>query len=168
MNLPAAIILESLGLLLVLTFVALGVVMYYECHERSFRESGVLSKIISIMCFVAVIIGFSVGVFFTVKEYKTSYEELEYNIYSLDRGIEIEGHFTLGTGSINTNIAYYFYIETYRGFELKSIANSDTKIYLVETEERDPCIVTKKESNSFEKYKIIYVPIGTIVRAYTG
>ena len=89
-------------------------------------------------------------------------------IYSLDRGTEVNGHFSLGCGSIDSDITYYFYVETERGFELKSISSDNSKIYLVETDEKYPSIVTKKDKDSFGTYKVIYIPVGTIVKSFTG
>lgn len=131
-------------------------------------KPGVVSKILPIMGFLIVVAGFSAGVFFTVRQYNKSYENVEYEIYSLDRGVEVEGRFALGSGSINSDIAYYFYVETDRGFELKNLTSSDSSIYLVETDERTPCVVTKKDSKNFQTYKVIYVPIGTVVRSFKG
>ena len=71
-------------------------------------------------------------------------------------------------GWIDSNIAYYFYVETDRGFELKSISSDDNKIYLVETDEKSPSITTKKDSDSFGTYKVIYVTVGTIIKSFTG
>lgn len=168
MSLAAAIVLESIGLLFVISFILCGVVVYEENYHLRDDRIGIGCKLFLSISIILATIGFAIGATFTAKAYNKSYETVEYEIYSLDRGAEVSGSFALGSGSIDTYIAYYFYVETDKGFELKRITNSSTSIYLVETNERTPCVVTIKEPKSFGTYKVIYVPVGTVVKSFVG
>ena len=66
--------------------------------------------------------------------YYDSYEKVLYEeIESVDRGLDTEGHFSLFSGYVESNVAYFFYVETDRGYELKQVTTkNDNKIYLVE------------------------------------
>ena len=168
MNLITAIILEVVGFIF-LDLISLGIIYAiacddYNCEKRLPKEAAIAMMIFSFVVAIACVI----SVIFTSRSYNESYENIEYEIYSLDRGTEVTGHFSLGCGSIDSDITYYFYVETDRGFELKSISSDNSKIYLVETGEKSPSIVTKKDKDSFGTYKVIYVPVGTVVKSFTG
>lgn len=168
MNLVGTIILEVLLFVIVMALAFAIIIIYSEhCHDEG-RKPGILSITISILSISAIVTGFSLWAVFTANDYHSSYEKLNYEIYSLDSGTSVEGNFVLGSGSIESHITYYFYIKTERGFELQKITTEEMAIYLVETNQKKPSIVEKKEKDSFEKYRVIYVPEGTIVKSFTG
>ena len=122
----------------------------------------------------AVAIGSIVGLGFLtaakVKEERLYYEwfpqeieeELYPQIYSLSLHDNVEGHFCLGSGSINTENYYYFYIDSkYDTYQLTKLKNKGN-VYIKESD-TTPKVVERKDANSTEIYYIIYVPVGTVV-----
>ncbi len=98
--------------------------------------------------------------------YSEYHEEVVYNeIYSVTRENEVEGHFTLGCGSINTDTYYYFYIQTepnvYRLTKLKVDGNT----YIKEVNDNFNIIAVNPE-NSFTIKYYVNVPKGTIIKSY--
>lgn len=129
-------------------------------------------KITTITTGVVLSIGIVVGMFFWgkyyVDDYNSEYTETVYEeIYSLDRGTEVSGSFTLGSGSVEENIVYYFYVETDRGFQLKSVSADYNEIYLIEDDGVTPHLDKIKQKGEYPYYAI-YVPEGTIVRQFQG
>lgn len=101
--------------------------------------------------------------------YYDSYEKVLYEeIESVDRGLDTEGHFSLFSGYVESDVAYFFYVETERGYELKQVTvKNGNKIYLVEDNTRTPQIIQKKEVGEHAYIQII-VPVGTVVKEYRG
>lgn len=101
--------------------------------------------------------------------YYESYETVLYKkIESVDRGSDIEGRFSLFSGYVESNVAYFFYVKTEHGYELKQVTvKNDNKVYLVEDNTRTPQIIQKKEVGE-RAYTQIIVPTGTIVKDYRG
>jgi hypothetical protein len=89
-------------------------------------------------------------------------EELYPQIYSLSLHDNVEGRFTLGSGSINTENYYYFYIDSkYDTYQLTKIKNKGN-VYIKESD-GTPKVVERKDANSADIYYVIYVPVGTVV-----
>ena len=165
-----------LGVYIICIIVGFGVIAWegYVCGDPCTPHKIILKKkIIVLSISISIAVGSTVGMFFWGKSiadnYNAKYTETVYDeIYSLDRGSAVEGSFTLGSGTIDTYIAYYFYIETDHGFQLKTLRIDDyTEIYLVEDDNTTPHVVKIKEKGG-NPYYIIYVPEGTVVQQFEG
>lgn len=97
-------------------------------------------------------------------EYQTPSSTHIVDIMSISRGSSVEGHFTLGSGTIEETSYYFYYYETDKGIKLGKVEADDT--YIVETSEFIPSIYEVKEANTFSTYNILYVPIGTVMTVY--
>ena len=97
-------------------------------------------------------------------EYQTPSSTHIVDIMSINRGSSVEGHFSLGSGTIEETSYYFYYYETDRGIKLGKVEADDT--YIVETSEFIPSIYEVKEANTFLTYNILYVPIGTVMTVY--
>lgn len=97
------------------------------------------------------------------------YEKQEhlYDIASLERNSEVEGHFSLGGGYIDTNPVYYFYVLAEKGYILGKIDALNT--YIIEDDTIAPSVykVEAKKGREKTEYYIMYVPIGTIIKEYS-
>jgi hypothetical protein len=104
------------------------------------------------------------------------YKEHLHWVKSLGNDKYLEGSFTLGSGTIGEVDYYFYYMETSSGYKRLKVRVSNT--YLVETDSRPPEIVEDKEyvndsdmflkhmNNDRVKYKVMYVPKGTIIRDF--
>ena len=96
--------------------------------------------------------------------YNKTYNYTKYEIVSIEKNSEVEGHFTLGSGYINSDKVYYFYTITDIGYKLESANYKYT--YLVEDSSVTPHVQHIKEAKSYSSYYIIYCPEGTIVKEF--
>ena len=87
------------------------------------------------------------------------------DIMSICRGCSVEGHFALGSGTIEEESYYFYYYETEKGIKLGKVPADNT--YIVETDEFVPSIYEVKEANTFSTYNNLYVPIGTVMTVYS-
>lgn len=87
------------------------------------------------------------------------------DIMSISRGSSVEGHFALGSGTIEEESYYFYYYETEKGIKLGKVPADNT--YIVETNEFVPSIYEVKEANTFFTYNTLYVPIGTVMTVYS-
>ena len=87
------------------------------------------------------------------------------DIMSISRGSSVEGHFTLGSGTIEEESYYFYYYETEKGIKLGKIPADNT--YIVETDKFVPSIYEVKEANTFFTYNNLYVPVGTVMTIYS-
>ena len=87
------------------------------------------------------------------------------DIMSISRGSSVEGHFALGTGTIEEQSYYFYYYETEKGIKLGKVPADNT--YIVETDEFVPSIYEVKEANTFFTYNNLYVPVGTVMTVYS-
>lgn len=96
--------------------------------------------------------------------YETKYEEVIYDsIYSLNLQNEVNGHFILGCGNVDTDSYYYFYIKSvYDTYKLEKLHSNNV---LIKESNETPKILQVKEANSEKVFTIIYVPVGTIVES---
>lgn len=99
-------------------------------------------------------------------------------IVSLDSDISSSGSFFLGIGSVSGSKKYYYFVETPRGMNSRSVYATNS--YINETDSLDPKVVhhdfqEEEEIWSFyipaphvrpDDYTEIYVPEGSIVREY--
>ena len=87
------------------------------------------------------------------------------DIMSISRGSSVEGHFALGSGTIEEQSYYFYYYETEKGIKLGKVPADNT--YIIETDEFVPSIYEVKEANTFSTYNNLYVPIGTVMTVYS-
>lgn len=87
------------------------------------------------------------------------------DIMSISRGSSVEGHFALGSGTIEEESYYFYYYETEKGIKLGKVPADNT--YIIETDEFVPSIYEVKEANTFFTYNNLYVPIGTVMTVYS-
>jgi hypothetical protein len=135
---------------------------------------------------VAFLAVFVIGLVITSGCYTMStYEESE-SIYNLDNPASmVSGHFVLGSGYVNTNLCYLYYIQNERGnYELKWVDASITEISM--DEENNPYVVKtmgrscdsddplRKAAGggitchpSFPTHAVFHVPKGTITQTYS-
>lgn len=97
-------------------------------------------------------------------EYNAEYTKHVADIMSISRDSGVEGHFTLGSGSVKSVQYYFYYYETDKGVKLGKIGSDNT--YIIETNEYSPSIYEVKESHTFQHYYNLYVPYGTIITTY--
>lgn len=98
-------------------------------------------------------------------EYQTPSSTHIVDIMSISRGSSVEGHFALGSGTIEEESYYFYYYETEKGIKLGKVPADNT--YIVETNEFVPSIYEVKEANTFFTYNNLYVPIGTVMTVYS-
>lgn len=96
--------------------------------------------------------------------YNSSYVKHKTNIMSISREGVVEGHFSLGCGTIKDVQYYFYYYETTKGVLLGKVESEES--YIIETSEYVPSIYEVKEKHTLNIYNKIYVPIGTIVTTY--
>lgn len=82
-----------------------------------------------------------------VKINRYDVKEKSIKIYSLETGKEINGDFVLGSGGVNEEIKYYFYIDYGKGKKIQSVDADDT--ILIETKG-----IPKLVKRSYDKNKI--------------
>ena len=101
-------------------------------------------------------------------------------IYSVTNHTGIEGHFVLGTGSINTEMYYFYFEEGELGLRIGKLKASETEIIESDSEYTIPEIVTYKlvpkkndwffglgNERLFPKYKkVLSLPKGSIKVKY--
>lgn len=87
------------------------------------------------------------------------------DIMSISRGSSVEGHFALGSGTIEEESYYFYYYKTEKGIKLGKVPADNT--YIIETDEFVPSIYEIKEANTFSTYNNLYVPVGTVMTVYS-
>lgn len=105
----------------------------------------------------------------------------EINIYSIGLHDSTYGSFTLGTGTIQTRFVYAFYCSNGDDYYTLEWVYADG-VSIKETNDIQPCLVTyakrykggKRESlmwsfgnDSSKRYRVLYVPEGTVVQSYS-
>lgn len=119
-----------------------------------------MSSIFGIFSLVLTIIGIC-----HYPEYQTPSSTHVVDIMSISRGSSVEGHFALGSGTIEEESYYFYYYETEKGIKLGKVPADNT--YIIETAEFVPSIYEVKEANTFFTYNNLYVPIGTVMTVYS-
>lgn len=130
----------------------------YEADDASFGMH--ISSIFGVIVLVLTIVGIC-----NYPVYQTPSKTHIVDIMSISRGSSVEGHFTLGSGTIEETSYYFYYYETDKGVKLGKIEADNT--YIVETDEFIPSIYEVKEANTFSTYNTLYVPFGTIMTVYS-
>ena len=72
------------------------------------------------------------------------YNILIANILSIKQDNSVNGHFILGTGSIQDVQYYFYYYNTDKGIKLDKVKSD--KSYIIETDEYEPSIYKVKET----------------------
>lgn len=127
-------------------------------------------------------------------DYNLTQKEIKYKtipIYSLKNDTQIQGNFTLGTGSLYETEYYYFYIKNSRGnFERGEVPVRHAEIN--ETDNKQPAVLipyviktirkdnlkhpklwyfntqnTSKTSETYTDKRILRVPKGTIIKKFS-
>lgn len=70
---------------------------------------------------------------------KVYYEKSE-KVYSLNSAPGTSGNFTLGTGSVNSHLVYYYYVEDENGFKIAKSVNAEETL-INNTNEKEPQII---------------------------
>ena len=134
---------------------------FYDWNGHFKKKIGI--PIISIC--MSIIIGCMFpGIFMSQKVKYDSWSQFEYNIVSLERSSEVEGHFFIGSGHVNGTQYYYYYRETDKGYKLEKARTDYT--YLIETDTITPSLYLCKDSGEIDSYYKIYCPVGTIIKEY--
>lgn len=112
---------------------------------------------------------------------ETSMQEVSnVEIYSLNNDTEISGHFAFGSGMIQEEMYYYYYVKGDYGYKIKKLKAKDVEIVEREDEELIANIITYKKKlvkennwvalgrDLFEQTHrvIMYVPKGSIKIIY--
>ena len=119
-----------------------------------------MSSIFGVFALVLTIVGICY-----YPEYQTPSSTHVVDIMSISRGSSVEGHFALGSGTIEEESYYFYYYETEKGIKLGKVPADNT--YIIETDEFIPSIYEVKEANTFFTYNTLYVPIGTVMTVYS-
>ena len=130
----------------------------YDDEDASIRMA--ISSIFGVVVLILSIIGIC-----HYPVYQTPSKTHIVDIMSINRGSSVEGHFSLGSGTIEETSYYFYYYETDKGIKLGKVEADDT--YIIETHEFIPAIYEVKEANTFSTYNILYVPIGTVMTVYS-
>lgn len=105
---------------------------------RYYLVGALFASLISVVLWLALL---TVGAFTNFESTKVVSET---PIVSLDRGKTLEGSFVLGTGSIDSHISYYYYLEVGEGeYEMDKISTRNTRVIIAEGHD-DPMIVEYK------------------------
>lgn len=119
-----------------------------------------MSSIFGAVALVSTIVGIC-----SYPEYQTPSSTHVVDIMSISRGSSVEGHFALGSGTIEEESYYFYYYETEKGIKLGKVPADNT--YIIETDKFVPSIYEIKEANTFFTYNNLYVPIGTVMTVYS-
>jgi hypothetical protein len=96
-------------------------------------------------------------------------------IYSLELGKEISGGFVLGTGGINDELKYYFYVDKEGGKQIESVdadscvlieEKGKPRIKYFEYEDHEDYTIENEMDENIEAF--LYVPKNTIKRKFDG
>lgn len=119
----------------------------------------------SIIGFI-VILALSLGISIPLETncYNSQYENVVYKIKSLKSEVGASGRFFLGSGHIETQSYYFFYIQYDKGYRLEKITTSNTYINALEESQYDAPVLTKKKNKGeWCNYYMIYIPQDYIV-----
>lgn len=156
MTLKGAIILTIVISVLV-SFVACLLGIKFGEEDKITRES--------IINFV-VILAMSLGICIPLETngYNRQYENVVYEIKSLKSEVGASGRFFLGSGHIETQAYYFFYVQYDKGYKLEKITTSNTYISALEESQYDTSVLTKKSNKGeWGSYYMIYIPQDYII-----
>ena len=149
-----------LGVILIIALTLFIVSIYLD--KNSWNDYSILEILTGVvgcasLLFAAVLI--PLGALET-NSYNTEYNKFICNLISLRVQSSIEGHFCLGTGSINGKEYYYYGYESSYGFGQDKTEVS--KSFIVEDDTKTPSLYHIKEKGLNNDRYIYYVPTGTI------
>ena len=150
----------TFGLLLVISLVFLFTEGITDYKYDGYKKTLVLSSLGTAISVFGLVIFILVGSLKMSERRNEHYDRFEYNIVSLERAAGIEGHSTLGTGSISDKQYYIVYHETQYGYMQAKFGVEST--YIREESANNPRVHRWKEAGSEYYYFTIYVPNGYV------
>ena len=100
----------------------------------------------------------------TSKAYE-QYEKFICNILSIRNESGVEGSFCLGSGYVKDTQYYLYYHQTDKGIKMDKVEADKT--YIIETNDRVPCIYEIKNRGDYYSFYELYVPENTLILSYT-
>lgn len=156
MTLKGAIIL-TIVISVLISFVACLLGIKIDEEDKITKKS-----IISFIMILTLSLGISIPL--ETECYNSQYENIIYKIKSLKSEVGASGRFFLGSGHIETQAYYFFYVQYDKGYRLEKITTSSTYINALEESEYDAPVLTKKKNKGeWDAYNIIYIPQDYIV-----
>lgn len=110
----------------------------------------------------------SISLTFAICCTSTAYEQYERficNILSIRNESGVEGSFCLGTGYVKDTQYYLYYYQTDKGIKMDKVEADKT--YIIETNDRVPCIYEIKNRGEYYSFYELYVPENTLILSYT-
>lgn len=153
---------------------SLAIATHIEIAEKGEEGTGIVAffgiNLIVILVWLGICCAFQGGL------EKERQEQEKTEIYSIKNEIGITGHFVLGTGSVNSEMYYFYYTKGDYGYKIDKIKANDIEIVEREDSEQIGYIVKYKEVLKNDNYwvsfgkevffgktkMVIYVPKGTI------
>lgn len=148
--------------LTIILFTVVGVVFGYQVGIELDSSTGWFSFMFGAMglmigCMAALV----AGLFLTSPEH---FEEktVSNRLVSLNSQISVSGNFFLGTGSVSGVKTYYYFVDTPKGVNSRSVSASNS--YIVETDSVEPKIVKHNYqlSQPSSIWTSIYIPLAFI------
>jgi len=150
-----------------------------------FKKESDGSPFLGVYLFLGSMISFAISIFVmlvisAIVFKATSYREVRpadnINLVSLSNGVETEGRFVLGCGSVKGEEYYYYFIHNGEGFVRRKVPVNSSVII---EGDHQPVITVEKSYSSDEDcrwtfgnladnpYYRIYVPTGTVVQRFS-
>lgn len=130
----------------------------FLAEDKEIRVAFAVLSIIAIFCCSLI----------AITGLQEEYSEKQYDIYTLNSGTVIDGSFVLGSGTIDTHIAYFYYAMTENGYKKEMLVADGYDIFIVEDNSKTPSVYKVKDKWEIDYYYVIYVPEGTIIKEYNG
>jgi len=133
---------------------AIALAIYLACLVlHSLFRNEKYKDIAEIICAIALLISFAsilISTFLSfILPYKYETKVVRVKpIYSVEDVNSINGKFVIGTGSVDQDIVYYYYVQEKEGLKLEHVNSNDT--YIVESEEK-PVIETVEKKPVYTK-----------------
>lgn len=136
---------------------AVALTIYLAClvlhslfHDEKYKDvAGIVCAIALLISFASILI-FTFLSFILPYKYETKVVSVK-PIYSVEDVNSINGKFVIGTGSVDQDIVYYYYVQEKEGFKLEHINSNDA--YVVESD-RKPAIETIEKDPVYTKHWI--------------
>ena len=124
----------------------------------------ILCSVLTILSLVSGAVCIPLGAVET-ETYNKEYNDFVCNLVSLRTQVNTEGHFALGTGTIEGVDYYYYGYESVYGFG--QAKTEVKKSFIVEDDSKTPSLYHIKEKGLVSDRYVYYVPTGTIKVYYT-
>ena len=163
MTLKGAIILTIVVSALV-SFVVYMLSFAFDDEDVTFNIKDKATHKPLIACVIILALSLGISIPLETNCYNSQYENVVYEIKSLKSEVGASGRFFLGSGHIETQAYYFFYVQYDKGYRLEKITTSRTYINALEESEYDAPVLTKKKNKGeWDAYYIIYIPQDYIV-----